>query len=201
MEFLLSGLGLGFAAAAQPGPFQAFLLGRALRSGWRGTWSAAFAPLLSDGPVVLAVLLVLARVPDWFVRGLRLAGGLFLLYLAWGVLRGLGKAAPALPDPPAGGRNLLQAALMNVLSPGPWVFWATTAGPLFLRGWRRAPGLGLSFVGGFYLAMLGVLLGLIGLFSAAGRLEGRAVRVLHWLSGLGLAGFGLYQLWSGLLGG
>lgn len=201
MSFLLSGLGLGFAAAAQPGAFQAFLLARALRGGWRGTWSAAFAPLLSDGPVVLISLFVLTQVPDWFARGLRLAGGLFLLFLAWGVLRGLGKALPVAPADPLRGRTIFQAALMNLLNPAPWIFWTAVAGPVFLDGWTQSPGLGLSFVAGFYLAMVGILLGMIGLFSAVGRLDGRVVRGLHLLSGLGLACFGLYQLYIGILGG
>ena len=41
------------------------------------------------------------------------------------------------------------------------------------------------------------LLGLIALFAALGKAEKRAVRLLHGLSGLLLAGFGVYQLVGG----
>jgi threonine/homoserine/homoserine lactone efflux protein len=196
---LLRGLLLGLSAAASPGAFQAYLLARALRGGWDRTWSAAFAPLISDGPVVLAVLVILTQVPDWLLRGLRLAGGLFLLYLAWGVLRSLRSEPGTADSPPVDSprQTIWQAALMNALSPGPWIFWSTIAGPTFLQGWRRSPLEGGAFLLGFYTAMVAVLLGLIALFAALGKADARAVRLLHGLSGLLLAGFGVYQLVGG----
>ena len=69
--YLLQGLGYGGAAAAQPGPFQAYLLSQTLKNGLRSTLVAALAPLMSDGPIVLLVLLVLTQMPDWFVAALR----------------------------------------------------------------------------------------------------------------------------------
>jgi threonine/homoserine/homoserine lactone efflux protein len=136
------------------------------------------------------------------VRGLRLAGGLFLLYLAWGVLHSLRSLRATSAAPAAAGgagevsprQTIWQAALMNVLSPGPWIFWSTVAGPAFLQGWRRSPLEGGSFLVSFYAAMVAVLLGLIALFAALGRADARAVRILHGLSGLLLAGFGVYQI-------
>ncbi|MCK7510104.1 MAG: hypothetical protein MZV70_42775 [Desulfobacterales bacterium] len=79
----------GSAAAVQPGPFQAYLISSTLRRGLRRTLPAALAPLISDVPIVLLVLLVLAQVPPSVVTGLRPAGGLFLLHLAAGGLRGV----------------------------------------------------------------------------------------------------------------
>ena len=43
---------------------------------------AAFAPLLSDIPIVALVLLLLTRIPPLWLDVLRVAGGAFLLYLA-----------------------------------------------------------------------------------------------------------------------
>ena len=80
--YLLQGLGYGGAAAAQPGPFQAYLLSQTLKNGLRSTLVAAFAPLMSDGPIVLLVLLVLTQVPDWFVSVLRFGGGFFAVIVA-----------------------------------------------------------------------------------------------------------------------
>ena len=87
LTFLLQGFTLGFAAGAQPGPFQTYLISQTLSQGWRRAWIAAFAPLLSDGPIVALVLLVLSQVPDWFQRVLQIVGGLFVLYLAWGAFK------------------------------------------------------------------------------------------------------------------
>jgi threonine/homoserine/homoserine lactone efflux protein len=48
---------------------------------------AAFSPLLSDGPIVLVTVLALSRLPAWFTQWLRVAGGLFVLYLAFSAFR------------------------------------------------------------------------------------------------------------------
>jgi threonine/homoserine/homoserine lactone efflux protein len=205
MELILQAFALGFSAGSQPGPFQAYLFSRALQDGWRKTWSVAFAPLLSDGPIILVVLLALAHVPDGLVRGLRVAGGLFLLYLAWGVYRALrqppgsGSTEKVEPRRPGAERNIFQAALLNVLNPNPWIFWSTVAGPVFLQGWQKSPAMGLGFILGFYAVMITVQLVLVAVFSTAGRLHPRYVRWLNILSGVFLAGFAFYQFYAAWL--
>ena len=82
--YLLQGLGLGLTAAAQPGPFQAYIISESLSRGWRRALPAALAPLLSDGPIILIAILLLTRLPAGWERILNLLGGLFVLYLAWG---------------------------------------------------------------------------------------------------------------------
>lgn len=198
MAFLLQGLALGLAAASSPGPFQAFLISQALRTGWRRAWPAAFAPLLSDGPVVLLVLLALSTTPAWLLSGLRIAGGLFLLYLAIGAWRSLPTSGNQPAGQPAAGAGLARAALTNALSPGPWIFWSTVGGPAFLGGWRLNVTGGIAFLAGFYCAMIAVSLGLVGLLSAAGHLGARAMRTLQMVSAALLAGMGLFQLSAGL---
>ena len=83
LKSILIGGGLAFAAAVQPGPLQAYLFSRVAASGWRRTLPASFAPLLSDGPIALLALLVLGRMSPTLQNGLRAAGGVLLLYLAW----------------------------------------------------------------------------------------------------------------------
>jgi threonine/homoserine/homoserine lactone efflux protein len=82
--YILQGIGYGFAAAAQPGPLQTYLISQTLRKGWKRSLPAAFAPLLSDGPIIALSLLILSQVPPWFQRFLYIAGGLFVLYLSYG---------------------------------------------------------------------------------------------------------------------
>jgi threonine/homoserine/homoserine lactone efflux protein len=201
---ILQGFFLGLSAGTQPGAFQAYLIARALRGGWRRTWSAALAPLISDGPIVLLCVLVLTYVPDWFTRGLRLVGGVYLLYLAWQVwlvLRAEWRAqAGAESKTGLEGQSIFQAALLNLINPAPWIFWSTVAGPTFLRGWRSTPLDGLGFLLGFYATMLSVLMATVAVFSAAGRLDARIVRALNLVSGLALLGFGLYQVGTAILG-
>ena len=66
--FLLQGIGYGFAAAVQPGPFQTYIITQTLSRGWKRTLPAAFAPLVSDGPIILLCILVLSQVPGWMER-------------------------------------------------------------------------------------------------------------------------------------
>lgn len=198
--YLWRGLLLGFSAAAQPGPFQAYLLAQTLQQGGRHTLPAVFAPLLSDGPIVALVVLVLTQLPGWFLNGLQLAGGLFLLYLAWGAYRAFALTADPSHSPTieSTAQGLLKAALMNGLNPNPYIFWGTVAGPIFLTGWRQSPGLGLYFVSGFYVALIGGFAGFVALFAATKRVDPRMNRLLSGLSALALGLFGLYQLWRGL---
>lgn len=204
LAYLFQGFILGATAAAQPGPFQAFLLSLVARAGWRRAMPAAFAPLISDGPILVLALLVLTRLPEWLLSILQIAGGLFLLYLAWGAWKAFRKssnavdAAPIVEGDVKG--NVLKAALMNFLSPNPYIFWTTVAGPILIDAWRQAPGLGLAFLLGFYAALIGGSMLLITVFAGAGRIDPRVNRGLSAVSGVALFAFGLYQIIAGMSG-
>jgi threonine/homoserine/homoserine lactone efflux protein len=203
LGFFLRGLALGLPAAAQPGPFQAYLLSQTMKNGWRHTLPAALAPLLSDGPIIILVVLILTQLPPWFLRIVRLAGGLFILYLAWrayGTFRRGDFSAPE-ESAPVAQQSVLEAAIMNALNPNPYIFWGLAAGPILLQAWRRSATLGVSFLLGFYGTLIGGFALLIVLFATARRLGPRVSRYLTALSALALALFGAFQLWQGLLGG
>lgn len=200
LVYLIQGITLGVTAAVQPGPFVAYLIGQALKLGWRRALPAVLAPLISDGPIVAVILLVLTRFPAGFLRFVQIAGGLFVIYLAWKSYLSWRDFQPAQIDLDNGARqSVLQAAAMNFLSPGPYLFWSLAAGPTLIRGWNEAPIRGTAFVGGFYLAMLSGLVTLVILFGSARRLGPRVNRALLGLSALALAVFGVYQLVSGVI--
>lgn len=201
VSIIVLGMGYGFAAAVQPGPFQTYLISQSLRQGWRRTLPASLAPLLSDGPIILLAILVLGQLPATWERALHVAGGLYVLYLAWGAFRawreqGMQGAEDATVR---GDHGLVKAALTNALSPGPYLFWGMVTGPILLQGWREAPIRGVGFLLGFYGAMIASLAVLIAAFSSARRLGPRVTRVLVGLSALALLGFGLLQLAQGVL--
>lgn len=202
LTYLAQGLGYGFAAAAQPGPFQTYVISQSLRRGWRRALPATLAPLISDGPIILAALLVLNRLPEGWQEILYVAGGLFVLYLAWGAFQAWRGFQLTSTEPPLDseieGQSVLKAALANVLSPGPYLFWGLVTGPILLRGWRASPANGIGFLVGFYAAMIGALVGLVLVFDSARRLGPKVNRALVGLSALALTAFGLYQVWRGL---
>lgn len=196
--YLVQGIGFGFAAASQPGPFQTYLISQALTRGWQRTLPSALAPLVSDGPIILLCVLVLSQVPAWLQRVLYIAGGCFILYLAYGAFKAWRSFDASAPRPESPVTGLPKAALMNMLSPGPYIFWTLVTGPILVAGWRETPANGLGFLAGFYIAMVGTLTGIILVFGAAARLGSKVNRALLGISSVALFCFGLYQLWKGL---
>jgi threonine/homoserine/homoserine lactone efflux protein len=195
LVYLLQGLTLGLSAAATPGPFQAFLLSQSVQKGWRRTLPAAFSPLLSDGPIIALMVLALASLPAWLLDGLRLAGGLFLLYLAKSAFRAARHcmAEPALlQQSPAG--SMLQAAFINILNPNPYIFWSLVGGPVLLECWHKGLHCCIAFLGGLYGALIGGCACLIFLFAKAARLEQKFNRGLLYFCAAALALFAAWQL-------
>jgi threonine/homoserine/homoserine lactone efflux protein len=200
--YLIQGIGYGFAAAVQPGPFQTYLISQTLSNGWRQTLPAALAPLISDGPIIILTLVVLSHVPVWFQRFLYIGGGLFILYLAYRALLACRKFDEAgIVTHSASRQSAVRAAMMNALSPGPYIYWSLVTGPILLAGWRQAPLNGVGFLVSFYATIVLSLSGTIVVFGTARHLGPKVNRVLLGVSAVTLAGFGLYQLWLGLANG
>lgn len=201
LEYLIVGGGFAFAAAAQPGPLQAFLLSRAAAQGWRRTLPAALSPLLSDVPIALLVLLAIGRLPGLAQQGLRAAGGILLMYLGWAAWREarIGPRAASSEDHSAPA-TLLQAALVNVLNPNPYLGWALVLGPAAITAWHRRPADAVVLVAAFYGTMVVSLAAFIVLAGTARLLKPRARRALILVSAVVLALLGVYQLAVGVRG-
>ncbi|HTX90079.1 MAG TPA: LysE family transporter [Anaerolineales bacterium] len=198
--YFLQGLTFGFAAAVQPGPFQTYLISQTISRGWRRTLPAVLAPLLSDGPILALVLLVLSRVPENVVQILRLAGGAFVIYLAVGAFKTWRSFSGQPAAARSGPNSLFQAAFVNLLSPNPYLFWSLVGGPILLAGWRINPFNSVVMLLGFYLVMIGSTAVGVVLLGTTGRLGPKVNRLLLGISALALFCLGIYQIWLGLLG-
>jgi threonine/homoserine/homoserine lactone efflux protein len=197
--YLSYGVAFGFSAAVQPGPLLTYIISQTLKNGWRRTLPAAFAPLVSDIPIAALVLLILSQVPVWLEQALRLAGGLFLLYLAYGAYktwRSFEEKGPDLEQ--SGGTSLLKTATVIWLNPNPYLGWSLVLGPMFLKAWRETPLHGVTLLVGFYGTMIIAMMGIIILFAFARGLGPKINRVLIGLTAVALAGFGIYQVWLGV---
>jgi len=200
--YLFQGVGYGLAAASQPGPFQAYIISQTLTRGWKRTLPAALGPLVSDGPIILMCLLALSQVPAWLQRFLYIAGGLFILYLAYGACKSWKKFDMQTVQPESAGKqSVFKAALMNSLNPNPYIYWTLVTGPVLLKGWRETPVNGIGFLAGFYSTMVGSFAAIILVFGFASRLGPGMNRILLGVSAIALFCFGSYQLWLGILGG
>lgn len=201
-EYIVTGSGLAFAAAIQPGPLQAFLLSSVAQRGWKRTLPASLSPLISDGPVALLTLLLLSRLQEGMNRALELTGGGFLVYLAWASYRGW-KAQSAAGDETkdSGPGTLLQAVVVNILNPNPYLGWSLVLGPTFLAAWSQSPANAVALLIAFYGTMVSVLAGSIVLFGTTRFLGPTARRSLIFVSAIILALFGIYRIVVSLMNG
>jgi len=196
--YVLQGAVLALSATIMPGPFQAFLLSKALRNGWKRTLPAAFAPVATDGPIIVLVMLVLTRMPQLLVDLQHIAGGLFILYIAKGMMTAFNREVFSEPSPAAARKSFFQAVVINALNPNPYIFWTMVGGPIILSGWRESPGLGIGFIVGFFGTFVIGLSVLIVMFATAGKISPRANTVLRVIAAVILLGFGLYQIGIGI---
>ena len=196
--YIFQGMGFGFAAAAQPGPFQTYLISQSLAKGWRKAIPAALAPLISDGPIITLCLFVLSQIPAWLQRFLYIAGGLFILYLAYGMYTAWRSFVADIPvNDSETVQSVWKAALMNILNPSPYIYWSLVTGPILMRGWREAQVYGVGFLAGFYVTLITGLAIIILVFGIARELGPKMNRTLLAVSAIALFFFGLYQLSEG----
>lgn len=198
----VQGFLLGGSISALPGPFQIYVLSHTLNYGVQRTLPAIFVPLVSDGPIIVLVLVVLINMPTWLLSLLSLVGGVVVLILAHSAYRAFRTAEDAPSDPiePASHNVFSVALLINLLNPNPYIFWGTVGGTLILNQWQQSGGMAAGFLIGFYSGFVLLLFGLMIMVTTARHAIPSVSRVLRGGAALALLGFGLYQLWVGIQG-
>lgn len=169
MDALLLGLSIGLAAGISPGPLLVLVVTSTLRSGWRAGALSACAPLVSDLLVVGGVLLVLNRLPEQSLAVLGVIGGGLVIVSGMRTCLESRSAQLARAEdnaPRSSFRALRQAAIVNLVSPHPWVAWATALGPLTISTWRAGPGGAVALVAGFYVMLIGAKIAVAALVAS-----------------------------------
>jgi len=196
VQFVLAGLALGLGAGLAPGPLMALVVTTVLASGFRAGVRVAFSPLVTDVVVIAVSVLVVGALPDRATAALGVAGGLYVVLLGIEALRERPVAVedPVLPDDPVpaaaeadrrtGPDPLRRGALLNLLSPHPWVFWLAVGGPLLVAAWTESPVAAVGFLAAFYLLLVGCKV-LLAAAVAGGRrhLSERGLRIAHIVAG------------------
>ncbi|WP_061291970.1 LysE family translocator [Herbidospora cretacea] len=200
MRELLLGIGLGLGAGVAPGALLGLVITASLRGGFPAGLRMACVPLLSDLPVVVLSIVLAGALPSPLLRGLSVAGGLYVVYLGAEAFLAARTATPPTPGekvPSQVGRGVL----VNLLNPHPWLFWITVGGPLVVAAWESGPGRAAAFMIGFYLLLVGAKVVLAALVSAGRhRLSPRAYRTTLAASGLLLAAAGVWLVVQGVTG-
>jgi threonine/homoserine/homoserine lactone efflux protein len=209
IRYFLQGAALGISAAATPGSLQTLLISETLLGGFKRGARITLAPLITDAPIIIAVLFVLQRVPPIVVQILSLAGGVFVLNLAWSLLKqwrrdksrqGMQMQANVEGAQPIGWRGLWRASIVNWLNPNPYIFWTLVGGPTLIAALNQSIGYGVAFLVGMYGVFLGSMLIIVAVFHYARNLGPRVVRGILLISIVALAIFGVLLLTRGLWG-
>jgi threonine/homoserine/homoserine lactone efflux protein len=198
LSFFLQGAAIGISAGASPGPLQALLLSETLSGGWKRGLPVTLAPLITDAPIILLSLVLLDQVPPIFLRIVSLAGGVLLLYLAWGNWKQVRTSDDSVQDEPQNSGGLKKAILMNWLSPHPYIFWTLVNGPILLSGLRQSTLHGGAFLFGFYGIFTGLMALMVLFFSQIRRMGPRVNRGLIIVSMAALVVFAGILLKQGI---
>ncbi len=189
---ILPAISLGLSAVSVPGPLQAYLLNVTLRYGWRRGIFVVLSPLVTDGPIILVTVFLLGQLDERIIQGIRVAGGLVLLWIAWGAWQqyraGASYTAEVDSDDPRLGasvspwRVLGTACAMNFVSPGPYLFWTTVTGPLLLEALEISPLAALGMLLSFYGTFIGGMVILVLVFNQMGQINQRVTNTILLLT-------------------
>jgi threonine/homoserine/homoserine lactone efflux protein len=155
MNFFLSGgIILGLSAGFSPGPLTTLVISQSLQHGMKEGVKTALAPFVTDLPIILVSLLAMTQFQksQGLLGFISLAGGLFLVYLAYMSFRTKGVDMDVKPSNP---RSLTKGTLVNFLSPAPYVFWLTVGAPYATQAREESVMAAAAFFIGFYVCLIG----------------------------------------------
>jgi threonine/homoserine/homoserine lactone efflux protein len=199
---------LGFALGAAPGPVQLLILTETAKRGFSG----GVRVMLGANGTLFLVMVALAfgfsslAPGEGLLRGLRVVGGGFLIYLAVDELRRVRREAgdpetAAAETPPTMGPTT-RGVVSVLLNPGAWIFFATTASAVVADATADA-GRDAALAAALFMT-IGVSLSdftftLLG--SGGRRLVGdRGLRWIRTALSIGLAAIGVAFVVQGLRG-
>jgi|YelNatPaOPRAMG01_1025707.scaffolds.fasta_scaffold76153_2 threonine/homoserine/homoserine lactone efflux protein len=145
---------LGLSAGLAPGPLLALVVSETLRHDIKAGIQVALSPLLTDLPIILLSVLVLSRLSGHksLLGFLSLVGGLVLFYMAYQGFRvKTGDFEPSQEVP----KSLMKGMAVNLSNPHPYLFWMSVGAPTITKALDQGIGAALSFLGGFYLFLVG----------------------------------------------
>lgn len=154
LPFLISGILFGLVAGISPGPLLTLVISETIKHNKKEGIFVASAPILTDIPIVLLSVFVLAKLSSFnLVLGtISISGALFIVYLAYesittkGIELNLQKVKA---------QSFRKGIITNFLNPHPYLFWIAVGAPTILKGYRVNVLSILFFILGFYLFLVG----------------------------------------------
>ncbi len=196
--YWMAGVVFGLAGGFAPGPTTTLVVSQTLRFGvWDGV-KVAIAPALTDGPIVVAAVLLVGTLArfDAFLGVVSLLGAGFLFFLAYESFRVRGVGVDAGDVEP---RSVVKGFMANALNPHPYLFWLTVGGPELVGAWSVGWMSAVGFMVGMYACLIGakVLVAVL-VGRSRGFLQSRGYVWVNWGLGVLLGVFGVLFLRDGL---
>jgi threonine/homoserine/homoserine lactone efflux protein len=190
-EYIISALVFGLTAGLKPGPLGIVVIQQTLEHGLKSGIRASFAPIITDGPIIFATLVLLTQFKDitLFIGLLSLVGGLYLLWIAIKILKIQEINISKSLDTP---KPLATAIKVSLLSPNPYLFWFTVGGTYSALG-TKAESIAFIVVSIGTLVLSKMAVALV-TFNFRELLDSRAYLWVMRILGMLLAVFGLLFL-------
>ncbi len=152
--FLTTGTILGLSAGFAPGPLLALVIAETLQHNLKAGIKVALAPVLTDLPIILVTLFLLAKLSQFHVvlGCISLLGGGFVLYLGYESIKTKGLN---INSDNYKSQSLRKGIIVNALSPHPYLFWLSVGAPTTIRAMDQSMTVMLVFISSFYLFLVG----------------------------------------------
>lgn len=154
IELFIAGITLGFYAGLSPGPLLFLVISQTLKHGHKEGIKVAFAPIVSDIPIIAICLLFLSLISGYasILGIISIVGGLYLLYLAYESFKTRVLTVDIQLEKP---KSLTKGVTLNLLNPAPYLFWITIGGPIIIPAYYQSALSPLIFIIGFYALLIG----------------------------------------------
>lgn len=127
-DYVLSAMVIGLSIGFMPGPLTLFIIREVIRGGFGAGVKICLLPLVTDGPIILGAigLVRYTRGFDVFLGAISVAGALFLVYIAYLMLRVRGISLEGHSDKI---KSVRDGLILSFLNPSPYLLYTTVAGP------------------------------------------------------------------------
>lgn len=156
--YLTMGTLLGLTAGLSPGPMLTLVISHTLQHNKHEGAKIAFAPLITDLPVILVTYFVFSKIAHFnLILGvISLLGGMYVSRLAYHTFRSQALTTDIAVNAPG---SFKKGILTSVLNPNPWFFWLTVGIPIVFKAYAISLLTAILFFVSFYTLLIGSVIG------------------------------------------